>query len=444
VLGEFPTVAANRASFNSPITTFPSPTAPEQDDVYLVALTPTNEVAVRRYDGFEGTWSAPSVVTTNYPDIHTTPGLAVDQSGVVHVWTNMHSTPWQYWRAQAPSSVAAWTFLGQPAGPNPNKSTPGNAGCTGQCQVDWTTDEPGIAALPGNQITYPQRTYTADGSIVLSFRECVQCSASYHDRRWSTGMARYDVQAQTWRRLGPRPFAQGHNQALGDADHYRSNQLFVYGDATGRLHAYHFRCLQYSEEQGGQHCYANPNAYVYVASDDGGLSWRDAQGVPVLLPLTYQQEPVAISSQLFAGSSDSDARYWQTGWITANWAHQPWIVAVINNGNYAGAPRHHYTVDKGAWITPGRILPYAASQVIGSPNPKIWLALSSGMRLFRSQDGGVTWTLLLEELTTPGQIASTIPWDHRAWHRRRLLYLYAQYAADGGERVRVYRVRFGR
>ena len=178
--------------------------------VYVCYLTPHLATVVQRYDPPTQQWSAPTVLTDQtQPDkFHNQCSLGMDVQGYVHAAANMHDTPWQYWRSPEPQSIATMTFKGQDAGTKPGASSPGKGGCTGQCQADWERNEPGIAAIPGNQITYPHFGTTTDGTLFLAFRECLKCEAPFHDRQWSAGLVRYHATSQTWARLAViRPWA---------------------------------------------------------------------------------------------------------------------------------------------------------------------------------------------------------------------------------------------
>jgi len=148
---------------------------------------------------------------------HGMPTLQIDGRGHIHVWANMHSTPWQYWRSKHPHRLDAWTFEGQYAGKNPGYSTAKQSGCTGQCAIDWAGN--GTAKIPGNQITYVAAASDYLGNLFVACRAAfLPGQNNYHGRQWHLLVLRYDAKKGTWRTRDlvhdPKEVTQGASLAV--------------------------------------------------------------------------------------------------------------------------------------------------------------------------------------------------------------------------------------
>jgi hypothetical protein len=399
-LGEFAVHATNAPRFGTPLVSGPDGAA------YVCLITPTLQTVVQRYDPPTGQWSAPTVLSpvTQADKFHNQCSLGLDAQGYLHAAANMHNTPWQYWRSAQPHSIQTMTFLGQDAGSTPGASSPAEADCTGQCATDWTTNEPGIAAIPGNQITYPHFATTQDGSLFLAYRECLLCDASFHSRQWSAGIARYHLATRTWTRLaGIRPWATEPG-GLPIA-------VRLAGDPQGRLHAAWLWCDAYTAEEGGQACFARPNMVSYAVSADQGMTWSTSTGAVLTLPLNRNESEVASGPAWF-DSVGAVGYYDGHLALTVDTLMQPTLVVFPNTTDSdKGIKRSYLTLQASGWTQP-RVLDYSPSLVYRDAWGR-WIAVSSGMRLHVSTDGGETWTLYalgLEE--GPYDVA----WD-RAWLR---------------------------
>jgi hypothetical protein len=441
-LGDFAVHATNAPRFGTPLVSGPEGAA------YACFITPSLETVVTRYEPTTGQWSPKAVLaaSTRADKFHNQCALGLDPQGFLHAAFNMHDTPWQYAMSTQPHSVQTMVFKGQDAGTSPGASSPADGGCTGTCATNWTVNEPGIAALPGNQVTYPHFATTQDGTLFVAYRECLLCDASFHDRQWSAGLARYSVATGTWTRVaGIRPWATEPGKLpIG---------LRLAGDLQNRLHAAWVWCNQYTKDEGGQACFAHPNSVTYAVSADHGTSWQQSDGSPLTLPLGVQESEVASGPAWF---DEAGAVGYYDGHValTVDTLTQPTVVVFPNTSDsskgikrgyitttgYAAAAAESFVLRPsslardqgqrtrdttggagGQWTHPPRVLDYSPSLVYRDWLGR-WIAVSSGLRIHVSTDGGQTWTLwplALEE--GPYDVA----WD-RAWLRdTHQLRLYA-------------------
>jgi hypothetical protein len=409
-LGSFAVHATNAPRFGTPLVSGPEGAA------YACFITPSLETVVTRYEPTTGQWSPPTVLAaaTRADKFHNQCSLGLDPQGYVHAAFNMHDTPWQYAMSTQPHSVQTMVFKGQDAGTSPGASSPADGGCTGTCATNWTVNEPGIAALPGNQITYPHFATTQDGTLFIAYRECLICDAAFHDRQWSAGLARYSVATGTWTRVaGIRPWATEPGKLpIG---------LRLAGDPQNRLHAAWVWCNQYTKDDGGQACFAHPNAVTYAISADHGTSWQRSDGSPLTLPLGVQESEVASGPAWF---EQAGAVGYYDGHValTVDTQQQPTLVVFPNASDSSkGIKRGYITQPATGWTAPPRVLDYSPSLVSRDWRGR-WIAVSSGLRIHVSTDGGQTWTLWPLALEDgPYDVA----WD-RAWLRdTHQLRLYA-------------------
>lgn len=420
LLGDFAAHATNAPRFNTPLLTGPD------GALYVCYITPALATVVQRSDPLTGSWGAPTTLTaiTQADKFHNQCSIGQDARGYLHAAANMHDTPWQYWVSRDPHSVQTMTWRGQEAGSNPGAPTPPKSGCTGVCETNWYANEPGLAALPGNQITYPHFATTVDGTLFVGFRECLKCDASFHSRQWSAGLAQYHLAAGTWSRVaGIRPWATAEGKlAIG---------LRLAGDYAGRLHASWVWCNAYNEEEGGQACFAHQNFVTYARSDDHGLTWQTSTGTPLTLPIAPQESEVVSGPDWFE-QVQATGYYDGHTQLTVDTARSPTVVVFPNTTTSdKGIKRGPVTRQASGWSAPPRVLDYSPSLVYRDRQGR-WIAVSSGMRIHVSTDEGQTWTLYPLDLDAG---AFDFAWD-RGWLRATgHLRLYAQSSATGRLRI---------
>jgi hypothetical protein len=378
-LGEFPTHEITAPLFGTPLVSGPDGAA------YVAYITPALATVVRRYDPPTGQWTPETVLApqTGNDPYHTQPSLGIDAQGYVHAAANMHNTPWQYWVSATPHSVASMVFRGQAAGTG-GSGIPDKVGCTGACQDTWYQNEPGIAAIPGNQVTYPHFGTTGDGTLFVAYRECLKCDASFHERQWSAGLAQYHLPTRTWSRVaGIRPWATEPGKL--------PVSLHLAGNHTGRLAVSWLWCNQYTEAQGSDSCYRQPNFVSYAESDDHGLSWHQIGGAALTMPVRVEASEVVAGSQWFDQAQAQG--YWGGKYSLAlDAAGTPWIVASPEQETSdKGIKRALIARKGGSWQAP-QVLSYSPTLVYRDRLGRL-IAVSSGMRIHVSTDQGATWTL---------------------------------------------------
>lgn len=384
--GEFNAHNSNRALFNSPIVS-------HDGKIYTAYINPKLETVVAQKK--DQVWSQRVVSSITQPDTwHNAPSIAVDSQGFIHVVYNMHSNPWQYSVSKNPENISEWEFRGQYAGTNPGKGVPSQAGCSGNCYDEWMGE--GVADIPGNQITYPFLTKDRNGVLYISFREAYNCSNSdYFSREWSGGLAKYDVDTKTWERLaGMRPFAHDPNYVPA------AGGMHFFFDPQNRVHVSWVWGRHYSSSDGSNAFFNNPNYPSYAYSDDGGETFRKADGVILTIPLSKNSSEQIISSDwinpnnngFFFGYTIVSAMPDGTPYVyiwpktTSSEVDRAWIKHDSTNG----------------WTKPQK-MPWNATKLL-IDKKGIITAFSSGSRVHRSYDKGQNWTTYDVDLTDGLQI----------------------------------------
>lgn len=411
--GEFTTHSSNAPLFGTPIATGPD------GAIYVCYIDVNLDTVLVRKDPGTGTWSSPTVLeaNTNDDDFHTQCSIAVDTDGFIHAVYNMHNTPWQYRRSASANDISTMTFHGQDDG--------GTTGCTGQCETDLYGE--GIAAIPGNQITYPHFGQTADGTLYIAYRECFDCDASFFARQWSAGLSLYNTTTQTWSRVGGiRPWAT-------DASRLPVG-VRLWGSRTGRLHVSWLWCLHYNNvthpSAPAGACLNQPNHPTYAYSDDGGGTWHRANGAALSLPISFAASDQIVSPTWFDAAGA--VGYWGGNThIGAGPTDQPVVMTFPEVTNTSlGIRRGYVTYVNGAW-TPSTPLTLDFSPSIVYPDAQpagVWTAVSGGLRLHRSLNGGQTWSITTLD-TARG--AFSVAYDRGYLQQTGHLRLYANNASTG-------------
>jgi BNR repeat-containing family member len=193
--------------------------------------------------------------------------LGIDRQGYVHVTGDMHHHPASntdhlpeayassavmYWVSKEPRSIGGFDFVG---------------------------DDPG-RALPGYGFSYGSFNVAPDGTLYYLSRIRVH-ELGHHEGEMGLGLFRYDTASRAWIALGGLPPSErpaaypcvvwednGHDQSFYQG--FRASMRF---DAYGTLHL--------SAVLNADSSVDAPTHAVYVASDDGGESFRRADGTPI-------------------------------------------------------------------------------------------------------------------------------------------------------------------
>ena len=273
-------------------------------------------------------------------------------------------------------------------------------------------------------MTYPHFATTRDGTLFVAYRECLLCDKSFHDRQWSAGLAQYHLATGTWSRVaGIRPWATAPGKLpIG---------LRLACDHTNRLHASWLWCNAYSEDEGGQACFAHPNFVSYARSDDRGLSWSTSSAQPLTMPLTPEAAEVVSGPEWF-DQAGATGYYDGQVQITVDTSQTPTVVVFPNTtSSDKGVKRSYVTRTAQGWSAPPRVLDYSPSLVYRDRLGR-WIAVSSGLRIHVSTNDGQTWTLHPLDLDHG---SFDFAYD-RGWLRETgNLRLYANNTADGTLRI---------
>lgn len=375
LVGQFASHANNLATFNTPITS-------ADGQLYIMYVNAQAQTVVASRTSSAGTAWTETVVepATSIDPYHTQPSIGVDAYGYIWCTYNMHSSPWRVSVSEKPHDIRAFVWKGQDGGTKPGGSVPGDCGCTGECYEDWLG--PGIAAIPGNQITY--QTFASDlaGTLYIAYREALYPERSdYHTRQWSGGVSRYNAGTGTWSRV-----------CLLTDPVYVPLGLSAYVDHTNRLHVGGVWGQHYTAAQGSEAFNDHPNYPFYLYSDDGGVLWRRADGRALTTPIHFAQCDQLVPPTWITPHTQG---YFQgITHMTADLDRRPYLVVQP----WTTSPTvHRSTVswDGTRWGYPPALTPYAAPRVF--THPEGWLlAVSSGIRLHQSHDGAQTWTTLGE------------------------------------------------
>jgi len=406
--------SANIGIFNAPICTF-------GDDVYVafVRPDPTDDEGYQTVVGklSDGQWQFSVVEPDSCNDRwHAQPSLAVDREGYVHVTYNMHSSPWQYGVSKRAEDITEWDFRGQELkGPHDETKSGYIAG-------------PGTAAIPGNRITYQFMTTDRSGTPYIAYREALKTKpgTDYFRMQWSLGIARYNVAAKTWRRVGPGggvfPFATEPG--------FRAQGGHIYFDLSNRMHVSWVWYAEYERDGSG---HLKPNYPAYAYSDDGGESFHRADGTPLMLPLTRAQTDVVVHPDWLEPTTKGYFYGYTKVCAMPDGTPYVWVTPKAG-GRGKGRAIIRYEGDDG-WSDP-ILMPWAATSLVIDSKGAI-TAVSSGLRVHRSHDGGQTWKMW-EIDTVDG--ASHHWLDYSCAPRADSLRFLAQRNSTG--ELRVYTVQF--
>jgi hypothetical protein len=420
--GTFAVHSANVGLHYTPITTF-------KERIYISFVNPQGDTVVGMKKQGQWTFSVIKPRTFLNP-WHGQPSIAVDTQGFIHVVYNMHSTPWQYKVSQRPEDITSWEFRGQDAGTNPGAGTPQKAGCTGTCQSNWRGQ--GIAAIPGNQITYPFMTTDRNGVIYIAYRECFDCAnGDYFQRQWSGGIARYDVQSKTWKRVGKgvRPWAK-------DKD-YVPLGIRMFFDPKNRMHVSWVWGKHYTATAGGAAFHQQPNYPSYTYSDDGGETFYRANGTRLSLPISFAQSDRIVPPSWI--QSPTKGYFLGDTHMTADPQQQPYVIVhPLTTSENVKRAFTTYSPGRG-WSYPPTPLPWAAPRLFFDTSGMM-TAISSGIRFHRRKDAGQSWAIF--PLDIGGGPFHVMP-DVAYFMQTNQFRIYAMKAHGTSSVIKIWTVHFG-
>lgn len=198
--------------------------------------TPTEgfRVRVKTYDHATKTWSE-AVDLGDAASNHGGPAMTIDAEGYLHVIYFSHHNPFRYRRTVRPNDTSEWT--------------------------EYTE--------VGYNLTYPALVCAADGTLILTARR------SYDDRPWELEM---------WTKPPGGEWAYRHSLLKSRFNDYTQ---FAASLAWSPDH----RTLHLSSriyEAPGDDAMISITTAGYLASDDGGMTWRKSNGESVEVPATAE------------------------------------------------------------------------------------------------------------------------------------------------------------
>jgi hypothetical protein len=224
---------------------------------YFAYVDPDRHIQVGQMTDGSVTVSEVESGYTTADDGHNEACVAVDKDGYIHIIGDMHNNTLRYWRSNEPGSVTAGftRYFGAIAG------------------------------------TFSYYTFRKDGN-----NELYMYSRSGTRNSWFTvggrgvGLYHYDTVSRTWTPLGAIPPGctypvifwedSGHG---GTDDNYQMYKADVRFDAANRLHFTVTVCRDFLPNT---HTHA-----VYACSDDGGVTFKRADGTVLDLPMRIDAGP---------------------------------------------------------------------------------------------------------------------------------------------------------
>lgn len=198
--------------------------------------TPTEgfRVRVKTFDHASQTWSE-AVDLGDAASNHGGPAMAIDGEGYLHVIYYSHHNPFRYRRTVRPNDTSEWT--------------------------EYTE--------VGYNLTYPALVCAADGTLILTARR------SYDDQPWELEM---------WTKPPGGEWAYQHSVLKSRFNDYTQ---FAASLAWSPDHqTLHLSSRIY--EAPGDDAMVSITTAGYLASDDGGMTWRKQNGEKVELPATAE------------------------------------------------------------------------------------------------------------------------------------------------------------
>ena len=305
-------------------------------------------------------------------DDHGQVSIGIDGDGFIHVTANMHGSPaghttannpnfknfaWQYWVSDSAEDITAFTFKGD-----------------------------GAATIPGASITYPFFARSNAGVLWCAWRDQLVVTQAQIDsggginHRKAT-VARYDKTAKTWEAVGgtgtwngtstasyrsstTEPKTVFHSNTLAGGDLYQPYLPRLFFDKDDRLHIVAV-CEDADGQGSGKHTHV---LYIYAdnhtAADPDNITWKNAGGTTVTLPVT----PVSSPGGTVVGTA------YTSGATPINFIEWSVDVCVDADGNPIllwdqtdPTARHVTRFKNGAWETPFAVtaMPWLTSNDLG-------------------------------------------------------------------------------
>ncbi|HLN24489.1 MAG TPA: BNR-4 repeat-containing protein, partial [Patescibacteria group bacterium] len=301
---------------------------------------------------------------------HTAPSIGIDKSGYVHVVYNMHNMPWQYAVSEQPGDISRFTFKGTRLS---DAQIADLAADRFTAEVVRAMSDVGTAAIPGNQITYPAFFHDRHGELYVTYRFAIKPAAAPADRAFGCGIARYDVERQTWTAIGGGVADAPGVTAFCVKAGWTAYLPRLWFDKGNGMHV----TWTWRRGQAG----AEMTRPGYAFSADAGKTFQAADGTAYRLPITPE------TTKAFMGAGE-DGFFAMTSLTTSPKGRiyagvQPlgsaWSMTMREPGQ--------------ALWSPPQIAPYGAQALMADDSGTVW-AFASGPRI----------------LNRPADAAADAPW----------------------------------
>lgn len=289
---------------STPLATYRSA---QGESVYLAYAAKGKLLVARRSPGGEVTEA--QLGDRLEPDAASLPSLGIDRAGHVHVVWNVALDPWSYVVSERPDDLGALVALGGSVSRDQPRGLPGGD------RAQWDRGVLQDGKRSGESIADPAFITLPDGELLLTFIHRVEFTSS-DPGDLARGLARYDVSTRRWRMLGGARYDHGTTTLIWDRKGRFDGQRTVAGqsysadftpDRRGALH------LSWSVEDGGTDEDRRAPWLLYARSEDGGESWRKADGKAIeSLPLSSENADV-----IAFGRDGDGSRRWVLPKVTA-------------------------------------------------------------------------------------------------------------------------------
>jgi len=240
-------------------------------------------------------------------DGHHKSSIGIDRDGYLHIATDMHNYPnvttdailpdryksktIMYFRSNSPYNASSWTFYGGSAS----------------------------TSIDGRSFNNVKFVNDNNGLLYAVYR--LEVHASYRQGVRGLGIAKYDETTQNWTELGaiPAPYSNDYGSFVPD----KKCVIWANGGNQGNAAYQTFYSTVYFDSQNRMHLAAELCAVkydsgiyydtvLYTYSDDGGTTWKKANGNALTLPVTphtgSSQGDLIVSAEPLPGITAQTAK----------------------------------------------------------------------------------------------------------------------------------------
>ncbi len=201
-------------------------------------------------------------------DFHTKPSITVDKNGYLHVMGDSHNQDWQYYISNNPEDINSWT-----------KQSP-----------------------PGQRVTYTEYYKDRNDELYILFRMRLGDGGQQDDHVGA--MMRYNADNRSFTLLGNSNY-DGDGTPVkavvygleggGFQCYYQQPRQRIFFDANNRMHMVSSvidPCIENVTSSSG---YNYQSHILYAYSDDGGNSFKKANGTAITLPMTTNNASIVVN-----------------------------------------------------------------------------------------------------------------------------------------------------